>query len=214
MTHGHRDFTVCSCSSLPVLLPGVSSASPALKCSITAVMSGEPVIRNARTNARRRIAASRHCGSRCNHAPRPGSFLAVSTVTALWPFPPSAATTRSSSTASSRFRQPTHVRTGPSGRLCGEAGVSRWITVQSSHTWSMHLNGHPRRSIVARTARSSGRYSLGIAADIDAPAGQPGRQPGVLPFLADRERQLEIRNDDAGGAGGLVDDAHRHHLGR
>lgn len=27
MTHGHRDFTVCSCSSLPVLLPGVASRS-------------------------------------------------------------------------------------------------------------------------------------------------------------------------------------------
>lgn len=28
MTHGHRDFTVCSCSSLPVLLPGAVSRSP------------------------------------------------------------------------------------------------------------------------------------------------------------------------------------------
>ncbi len=87
----------------------------ALKCSTTAVVSGEPVMRSARTNARRRIAASRHCGSGCNQAPRPGSFLAESTVTAHSPFPSSTATTRSSSTASSRFRQPTHVRTGPFG---------------------------------------------------------------------------------------------------
>ncbi len=110
--------------------------------SITADRSGEPVMRNARPNARRRIAASRHCGVGCSHAPRPGSFLAGSTVTVLREFPaPSTlptATTRSSSTASSRFRQPTQVRTGPtesSGlRRCAEAEVSRWITGESTVT--------------------------------------------------------------------------------
>ncbi len=126
----------------------------ALTCSTTAVVSGEPLMRNARTNACRRIAASRHCGSRCNHAPRPGSFLAVSTVTTHLPFPPSTATTRSSSTASSRFRQPTHVRTGPLGTSVADrasaAEVSRWITVQSSHTWSPGRNGRPHRSVVSR----------------------------------------------------------------
>ncbi len=105
------------------------------KCSNTPVTSGEPVIRNARANARRRIAASRHPGSGCSHAPRPGSFLAVSTVTTYSPFP-STATTRSSSTASSRFRQPTHVRTGPTGGPIAErasaAEVSRWITAEST----------------------------------------------------------------------------------
>ena len=142
MTHGHRDFTVCSCSSLPVLLPGVAGPPAALKCSTTAVVSGEPVMRSARTNARRRIAASRHCGSGCNQAPRPGSFLAESTVTAHSPFPSSTATTRSSSTASSRFRQPTHVRTGPSGRRCGAtAEVSRWITAESTVTAPAKRNG-------------------------------------------------------------------------
>ncbi len=140
MTHGHRDFTVCSCSSLPVLLPGASSSSvplTALTCSVTAVVSGEPVMRSARANARRRIAASRHAWSGCNHAPRPGSFLAGSTVTAGSPFPPTA-TIRSSTTASSRFRQPTHVRTGPTGvsglRPCAEADLSRWITAESTVT--------------------------------------------------------------------------------
>jgi hypothetical protein len=105
------------------------------KCSNTAVMSGEPVIRNARANARRRIAASRQAWSGCSQAPRPGSFLAGSTVTAILPFP-STATTRSSSTASPRFRQPTHVRTGsPEGAMalpCIRAEVSRWITAEST----------------------------------------------------------------------------------
>jgi hypothetical protein len=143
MTHGHRDFTVCSCSSLPVLLPGESSTSTALKCSDTAVISGDPVMRSARTNACRRIAASRHACSGCSQAPRPGSVLATSTVTAQLPFPPPTATTRSSSTASSRLRQPTHVRTGPSGRRCAEAEVSRWITTESTVTLLAKRNGLP-----------------------------------------------------------------------
>jgi hypothetical protein len=131
MTHGHRDFTVCSCSLLPVLLAG-RSAHPEprrdSRCSTTADASGAPVIRNARANARRRIASCAHFGVGCSHAPRPGRLPAESTITAQLPFPVDTATTRSSSTANSRFRQPTHVRTGPSVRRCADAEVSRWIT--------------------------------------------------------------------------------------
>jgi hypothetical protein len=218
MTHGHRDFTVCSCSSLPVLLPTMAGAQvllAALKCSTTAVVSGEPVMRSARTNARRRIAASKHCGSGCNQAPRPGSFLAESTVTADSPFPPSTATTRSSSTASSRFRQPTHVRTGPFGGpiadMASAAEVSRWITAESTvpapsketalpgtsrnhaadaaiHPTDLLHADHCRAGLVVLNG-SLGRLGLrrGITSDIDPPARQSGREPGVLTFLADRE---------------------------
>ena len=136
-THGHRrDFTVCSCSSLPVLLPGWASRSAprALTSSTTAEVSGEPVMRNARPKARRRIAASRHRSVGCSHAPRPGRLPVWSTVTAHSPFPFHTATTRRRSTANSRFRHPTHVRTGPSVHRCGLSGVgvSRWITAQST----------------------------------------------------------------------------------
>jgi hypothetical protein len=114
--------------------------------SVTAVRSGEPVIRSARTNARRRIAACRHCGSGCSHAPRPGRLPAVSTVAAHAPFPPTA-TTRSSSTASSRFRHPTQVRTGPTGRSaarpCRDTEVSRWITAESTATDPLRRNRGP-----------------------------------------------------------------------
>jgi hypothetical protein len=82
MTHGHRDFTVCSCSLLPVLLAGGPSASKDSMCSITADASSAPAIRNARGNARRRIASSAHLGMGCSHAPRPGRLPAGSTVTA------------------------------------------------------------------------------------------------------------------------------------
>jgi hypothetical protein len=136
MTHGHRDFTVCSCSLLPVLLAGRSRASRDSTCSTTADVSGAPVIRNARANARRRIASCAHLPVGCSHAPRPGRLPARSTVTTQLPFPVDTATTRSSSTANSRFRQPTHVRTGPSVRRCAflsDAEVSRWITAQFTH---------------------------------------------------------------------------------
>lgn len=137
MTHGHRDFTVCSCSLLPVLLAGGAGASDNSMCSTTADASGTPAMRSARTKARRRMASYAHCGRGCSHAPRPGRLPAGSTVTEYLPFPFDTATTRSSSTANSRFRQPTHVRTGPSVRRCAffsEAEVSRWITAQFTFT--------------------------------------------------------------------------------
>ena len=136
MTHGHRDFTVCSCFSLPVSF--CAGRTSAAKCSTTAEMSGEPVMRNARPKARRRIAAPRHCWSGCSQAPRPGRLPAVSTVTAYSPFPVGTATTRSSSTANSRLRHPMQVRTGPRSEAevaadaAPEAEVSRWITAQST----------------------------------------------------------------------------------
>jgi hypothetical protein len=145
MTHGHRDFTVCSCSSLPVLFPGESSAC---RCSTTPVVSGGRSIRNALVKARRRTACCAHCSTGCNHAPRPGRLLAGSTITAYSPFPADTATTRSNLTANSRFRHPTHVRTGSPmcqcALLASGAECSRWITAQSSVT-----------SALARTARTS-----------------------------------------------------------
>ncbi len=154
MTHGHRDFTVCSCSLLPILLPGRSCAPRPSMCSTTADVSGEPVTRNALVKARRRIACCTHCGLGCNHAPRPGRLAPVPTVTACSPFPIGTATTRSSSTANSRFRHPMHVRTGPSVLLCvhlvlGAEG-SRWITAKSSVTQPM-----------VRTARGCARIRNG-----------------------------------------------------
>ncbi len=42
--------------------------------------------------------------------------------------------------------------------------------------------------------RLAGR--LGQALDIDAPAGQLGGQPGVLPLAADGQRELVVRHDN------------------
>lgn len=116
-------------------------------CSTTAEVSGEPAMRNALVKARRRIACCVHCGTGCNHAPRPGRLLPVSTITAYSPFPVGTATTRSRSTASSRFRHPTHVRTGPSVLLCARlvrgAESSRWITAQSKACRPTRVNRSP-----------------------------------------------------------------------
>src|SRR3712207_7401106 len=53
-----------------------------------------------------------------------------------------------------------------------------------------------------------------VGADVDAPAGQPSSEASVLPFLADRERQLVVRYDDPRRAGGGVDDLHAADPGR
>jgi hypothetical protein len=130
----------------------VAGASSVVKCSTAADVSGVPVMRNARPKARRRIAARRHCGLGCSQAPRPGRLPAVSTVTAYSPFPVDTATTRSSSTASSRLRHPIQVRTGPAS----EVEVSRWITAQSTVITStvepecLLLHAHSGSSATAR----------------------------------------------------------------
>src|SRR5690242_12054890 len=52
---------------------------------------------------------------------------------------------------------------------------------------------------------------LRLALDVHAPAGQARREPRVLTFLADRERQLKVGNDDFGDTG-LVVNANLPHL--
>ena len=46
---------------------------------------------------------------------------------------------------------------------------------------------------------------LRLALDVDPPAGEARREPRVLAFLADGERQLEVGDDHFGDAGVLVD---------
>lgn len=177
----HRDFTVCSCSLLPVLLPGGVGASRKPTCSTTADVSGEPVMRSALVKARRRIACCTHCGEGCSHAPRPGRLPAVSTITACLPFPSDSATTRSSSAANSRFRHPTHVRTGPSVHLCAQlvrgAEGSRWITAQSSVT----------EQAVRTTRRCGLCRQRSCAIPLVAPgSGWPADWPGESPRMSIR----------------------------
>src|SRR5271156_979522 len=146
-------------------------------CSITADVSGTPTMRNARAKARRRIASLTHCGTGCSHAPRPGSVPAGSTITAYSPFPTDTATTRSSSTANSRFRHPTHVRTGPSVCLCVKAEGSRWITAKSSVTQPVVRTTRTCTRCESQRLPGDQRNSI---AEFDAPVGTSDRHGGPI----------------------------------
>ena len=78
--------------------------------------------------------------------------------------------------------------------------------------------GRSRGSVASGSRRGRLRCSrflchLRLGLDVDAPAGQPRCEARVLPFLADRERELIVGHDHHGGARLLVD-AHLAHLGR
>ena len=99
---------------------GVCPAVRSATCSRTGVRSSGPSRRRARGNARRLSARSRHRGSRCTQAPRPGSRPSGSGASA-----PPASTTRSRSAFAAWTRQPTHVRCGPGRRAVADPTVCR-----------------------------------------------------------------------------------------
>jgi hypothetical protein len=81
--------------------------------SRTGERSSGPSDRRARPNARRRSADTRHSGTGCRCAPRPGSRPRGSGTTRRGcPSAASSTTTRSRSDFAARRRQPTQVRTG------------------------------------------------------------------------------------------------------
>ena len=80
----------------------------ALMASRRATRSNGPGTRRARGNAFRRSARSRHCGSGCRFAPRPGSRRWGSGTHA-----PETATTLIRSDRAARSRHPTQMRWGP-----------------------------------------------------------------------------------------------------
>ena len=184
---------------IPVSLAGQASV---VNCSTSADVSGEPVMRSARAKACRRIAAVRHRSTGCSQAPRPGWEPDVSALTAQSPFSVDTTTTRSSPTANSRFRQPIHVRTGPPVGVSA-AEFSRWITHHSTVTAAGFGTKPGPGAQLLRAGGVPGWTGLrfrggGVTADVDPPTGQPGGEPGVLPLLADGQRQLKIRHGHPG----------------
>jgi hypothetical protein len=55
---------------------------------------------------------------------------------------------------------------------------------------------------------------LGVRPDVDPPAGQPGGEAGILPLLADGERELVVRHGDPGGPRAEIDDVDLAHPSR
>src|SRR5258708_718040 len=89
-----------------------------------------------------------------------------------------------------------HARLFPS-----EAGFNRGALLRSFA--SVPAGGAPRRRHIA----------VDLALDIDPPARQPRRQPGVLAILADRQGEVRRRHHHGNGAG-LDIDVDRVDLGR
>lgn len=119
--------------------------------STNAPASGTLESRNAFTKARRRCASAKQAGSGCTCAPRPGNLRVGSgTSRSCAPAaPPPAATTRSSSDAGARFRQPTHVRTHGAAWMRA-AENARSLTGKFSLRWPVR----PVRSPVWDHSRS------------------------------------------------------------
>src|SRR5439155_9509761 len=69
------------------------------------------------------------------------------------------------------------------------------------------------RTGCGRTWLRLGLGRRGVAADVDPPPGEPRGQAGVLPFLADGERQLEVRHHDAGRLRAIIHHLYRYNLG-
>jgi hypothetical protein len=82
--------------------------------------SSGPGTRSARGNAERRSARSRHSGTGCNQAPRPGSRRRGSGVGT-----PNTTTTRNRPSATALVRHPTHVRTGAAADEASTAEFGR-----------------------------------------------------------------------------------------
>src|SRR5437773_2082790 len=82
--------------------------------------------------------------------------------------------------------------------------------------------GPPAAAAQARTDRLGPLRRHALALDVDAHAGELGRQPRVLPLLADGERELVVGNDHQrrhvcltvglAALGRLLGDGHRRHL--
>lgn len=129
-------MSACACSSREVLLL-CELRRPSWS---TADVSRFPDTRSALLNARRRSARLRQLGSRCSHAPRPGSLRDTSGTSGEPSGPCSPTTTLNRSTADPCSLHPTHVLTGEPGFTRAESEDSRRTIVHSTAEPSRSLH--------------------------------------------------------------------------
>ena len=96
-------------------------------------------------------------------------------------------TTRISSVLGFISRQPTHMR----------MGILRFFSILFLFPCALIIPGGSGLAL-GFLGRDLG-LDLALALDVDLPAGQLGGEAGVLAFLADGQRQLVVRHDDARG---------------
>src|SRR5918995_3636273 len=176
--------------------------------------------RKARLTPRRATAASQHAVVGWSQAPRPGTLASGSGTTA-----PSTVAKRQSRSTDSRPLQPTQRRTGegfaprantlngtwPSGpALRHDVGVfvlERLVAVETAVA-GVRQGGVGAATAVAEDGGTAAADllllvagvglllgELGLGADVDAPAGEPGGEAGVLALAADRQRELVVGHD-------------------
>src|SRR5918995_2675271 len=156
--------------------------------------------RKARWNPRRATAASQHAAVGWSQAPRPGALASGSGTTA-----PSTVAKRCSRSRGSRAPQPAQ-------RLCGtdDVGVlvlERLVALETAVA-GVRQGGVRAAPAVAEDGGAAAadllllvaavRLLLGelrLGADVDAPAGQPRGEPGILALAADRQRELVVGHD-------------------
>src|SRR2546430_9044648 len=70
------------------------------------------------------------------------------------------------------------------------------------------------RAVVASATGRGRALHIGVVrTDVDPPSGQPGGEPGILPFPPDRQGELVVRHCHPGGTGGQVNDLDTERLG-
>ncbi len=162
-THGHRDFTVCSCSSLPLSFPGgraIRCARPPRWC---------PVNRRCATLGRKLAAGSPPSGSDHRGAarhPGPGGSL---------PCRRRRPAGRSPSTRppSGAVRQPA-LASGSRCTCAPERCGAQRPKLRAGSRLSLASPARSWRTRYSAGGTGGGFRCVGVAADVDPPAGQPG----------------------------------------
>ncbi len=114
------------------------------------------------------------------------------------------------------------VRTGLDPRRFArplKPGATNWLWAPCAdigHTSAPRFDHHLGQARPLRITKGDEPSLLlcGVGTDVDPPPGQPSRKPGVLPFPADRQRQLVVGHDYPGSLGELVGDDDLAHLCR
>ena len=89
------------------------------------------------------------------------------------------------------------------GRADSDAAVGPAATESLLLALGRVARSAPAPAAVAAAAAGTSR----VAVDVDPPAGQPGRQPGVLALAPDGERELEVGHDDPHRRRRRIDDS-------
>src|SRR5437762_1012249 len=206
---------------VPLFDPAPAASSSRSRCFVASSI----VSASARPSEPSSMPRVRQASSGQRYAPRPGALPRRSTES----LPSASRTTRMSSRFALTCRHATHVRCGTALTtilllLAAEQGpvfVFKLVLVRRQRLgFDLGDEVVADRLLVLFDSGGGGlgfhhdrlrlrlglglRPDLGLAADVDAPAGELRREPRVLALLADRKGQVPVGHDDVRGL--LIDD--------